>query len=102
MIRRAARIDANQPEIVRVLREAGATVQPLHTVGKGCPDLVVGYNGQNYLLEIKDPTAVNKAGKFRPSHRDRDHADWHVNWRGQVQIVWSAVEALQAIGVLRR
>jgi Holliday junction resolvase len=99
-MRRATRIDANQPEIVRALREAGATVQPLHAVGKGCPDLVVGYGGANFLLEVKDPGRIAKRGTVRPS--DEMHAEWHTKWRGQVQIVWDAVEALQAIGVLRR
>lgn len=44
----AKRTDGNQAEIVRALRSAGATVQTLHTVGKGCPDLVVGFRGNNY------------------------------------------------------
>jgi len=38
---KAARTDANQSEIVAGLRAIGATVQPLHAVGKGCPDLMV-------------------------------------------------------------
>ena len=39
----AARVDANQPEIVKALRGVGATVQHLHKVGQGCPDLMVGW-----------------------------------------------------------
>ena len=39
MPRRAPRIDANQPEIVKSFRKLGCTVQHLHMVGDGCPDL---------------------------------------------------------------
>lgn len=87
----AKRVDANQKEIVEVLRSAGATVQHLHTIGKGCPDLVVGYRGQNYMLEIKT-TPVG--WKLTP-----DESKWHRLWQGQVCVVGSIVEALQAIGL---
>ena len=36
-MRRAAKVDANQPEIVQALRKAGCFVQPLHTVGQASP-----------------------------------------------------------------
>ena len=48
------KVDSNQTRVVKALRELGATVQHLHAVGKGCPDLLVGYKGSNYLLEVKD------------------------------------------------
>lgn len=44
-MRRRAHTDRNQPAIVAALRGIGATVQPLHAVGQGCPDLLVGYRG---------------------------------------------------------
>jgi hypothetical protein len=93
MARRAAAVDANQPEVVKALRRVGATVQHLHTVGKGCPDILVGYQGQNFLLEIKD-------GNKPPSRRKLtdDEAAWHEAWRGEVWTVHSADEALYAIG----
>ena len=55
-MRRAARIDRNQPEIVEALRKLGASVQPLHTVHDSVPDLLIGYQGRNFLLEVKDGT----------------------------------------------
>lgn len=48
-----ARVDAAQPAIVDALRAAGATVTSLAPIGKGCPDLVVGYLGTTSLLEVK-------------------------------------------------
>ena len=56
------RIDDNQEGIVAALREAGATVQSTAAVGSGCPDLIVGYEGRNFLLEVKD-------GEKPPSRR---------------------------------
>lgn len=44
-MRRAPKIDRNQPEIVEALRKAGAFVQSLAGVADGCPDLLVGYGG---------------------------------------------------------
>ncbi|HJP47915.1 hypothetical protein [Acinetobacter venetianus] len=46
-MRRAAKIDANQTEIVKALRKFGASVQSLASTGKGCPDLLVGFRGMN-------------------------------------------------------
>lgn len=91
-MRRNARIDHNQTAIVRALRQAGCSVQPLHTVGRGVPDLLVGHNGRNFLLELKD-------GSKRPSERKltEDQQEWHRNWRGQVAVIESADEALRLI-----
>lgn len=92
---RAKRVDANQPEIVRALRQCGASVQPIHAVGKGVPDLLVGLQGRNVLLEIKD-------GSKPPSARQLtgDERDWHEAWRGQVVVVNSVDEALRAVGAI--
>jgi hypothetical protein len=96
-MRRAARVDANQPAIVEALRKVGATVQPLHTVGQGCPDLLVGYAGHNHVLELKD-------GSKPPSRRKltADELEWHDSWRGRVFVVHDISEALIAIGAQSR
>jgi hypothetical protein len=95
-MRRVAKTDANQKEIVKFLRMAGAVVQPLHAVGSGCPDLLVGFRGANHLLEVKD-------GKKPPSAQEltADQKEWHSAWRGQVAIVNSVDDALRAIGATR-
>lgn len=90
---RAAAVDANQPEIVAALRGVGATVQLLHKVGKGCPDLAVGWRGWNYFLEVKDGTKPPSARVLTD-----DQVEWHGGWKGQVAVVKSVDEALQAIG----
>ena len=90
---RAARIDANQPAIVAALRKAGCTVQHLHSVGKGCPDLLVGRAGVNYLLECKDGAKTPSEQRLTP-----DQVEWHGCWLGQVVVVNSVDAALQALG----
>jgi len=92
----AKRSDRNQAEIVAALRARGCSVQDLHTVGKGCPDIVVGYGlgralvRYNWLFEIKMPGA--KLTGSEP--------EWHAAWRGQVAVIHSAEEALRIMGVI--
>lgn len=88
---RAAKVDANQPEIVKALRAAGATVWHLHKEGSGCPDLLVGLWNENFLLEIKQAN-----GKVNALQKE-----WHDNWRGSVFVVRTVDEALDAIGVTK-
>lgn len=94
-MRRAARTDGNQDAIVAALRAVGASVQQLSTVGKGCPDLLVGFRGANHLLECKD-------GRKTPGNRPLtdDQETWIKAWRGAVQVVLSPDEALRAIGAM--
>lgn len=91
-MRYAARVDANQTQIVSALRAAGATVQSLSAVGQGCPDLLVGHHGTNILMELKD-------GKKPPSERKltSDQIVWHSEWKGVVFLVTSVDEALQLL-----
>lgn len=52
-MRRAARVDRNQPEIVKALRAAGAVVLITSQL-KNCFDILVFYRGSIYAVEIKD------------------------------------------------
>lgn len=94
-MRRAARVDANQTQIVSALKAAGASVQSLASVGQGCPDLLVGHRGVNILMEVKD-------GQKSPSERKltSDQIVWHSSWNGVVFLVTSVQEALQTLGVI--
>lgn len=91
-MRKAAKIDDNQKAIVNVLRQIGASVQSLAATGKGCPDLLVGYHGINYLMEIKDGDKVLSKQKLTI---DQEH--WHSLWRGTVHVVKSVDEALKIL-----
>ena len=95
-MRRIGASDGNQKEIVAALRAVGASVATCHAVGKGFPDLVVGYQGQNFMIEVKDPT--------QPKHRHEltdAQVVFHHDWRGQINKVFTAKEALITIGALR-
>jgi hypothetical protein len=92
-----ARIDANQPAIVAALRKIGASVLHLHTIGKGAPDLAVGYRGQNVLMELKDSAKPPSARKLTP-----DEEKFHAEWRGQVCVVESEQEAVEFILALNQ
>jgi hypothetical protein len=83
-MRRAAKVDRNQPDIIRALRDIGASVEPIHAVGGGVPDLLVGFRGRTLLMEVKseDGTLTD------------DQTRWHLSWRGQKAIVRNVDEAL--------
>ena len=53
------RVDNNQLEIIKAFQSMGATVLNLSAVGKGCPDLLIGYKNISVLVEVK-----SKTGKF--------------------------------------
>ena len=96
MPKHAARSDSNQQDIIDALRAAGASVFDTSRVGGGFPDLVVGFGGgigitaRTYLMEVK---TVN--GKL-----NKKQVKFHNEWRGQVDIVRSAEDALKVIGRL--
>ena len=91
-MRRAARVDENQSDIVAGLIYLGATVQLLHAVGQGCPDILVGWKGKNYLIEIKNPEKPKSDQKLTT-----DQVKWHKFWRGHKAIARTFEEALQII-----
>ena len=80
-MRRAAKVDANQGDMVAALRKLGFTVEPLHAVGGGVPDLMLGRGGRNYLVEVKDGSKPPSARKLTPAQ-----VDWHAAWRGSVHV----------------
>lgn len=90
---RAKKVDLNQMEIVATLRKIGATVQSLASVGNGCPDLLVGFRGINYLMEVKDGDKVPSAQELTPYQ-----VKWHIEWRGEVHIVRSIYDAFEVLG----
>jgi len=90
---RAAKIDVTQRAIVDALRKAGATVQHLHTVGDGCPDLAVGFRGVNYMIEVKPNVGSPSRRNLRPNQQE-----WHDGWKGQSAVASTPEAALIIIG----
>lgn len=95
VMRRAARVDDNQREIVEELRRAGCSVWSLAGVGKGFPDLAVGFRGRNLFLEVKDGSKPPCKRKLTP-----DEEAFHASWRGHVAVVESVEDALKIVGVM--
>lgn len=90
------KIDANQPDIVAALRKAGASVQHLHTLGKGCFDLLVGFRQRNFVIEIKNPAQPPSKRRLTP-----DEQVWAEGWQGQKAVISTIDEALMLIGAVR-
>lgn len=74
-MRRAARTDANQEQVVSALRAAGARVLSLAPVGAGVPDLLVGHRGRLLLLEVKDG-AKSPSRRRKTAAQERFFAEW--------------------------
>ena len=70
---RAKKTDLNQKDIVKALRDGGASVFLLHEVGKGCPDLLCGINNTTFLVEVKS----SPEAKFT-----KDQVAFMATWRG--------------------
>lgn len=91
-MRRAARTDDNQKEIVSTFRQLGCSVETTHTLGSGFPDIVVGCFGFNLLVEIKDGAKPPSKRKLTP-----DEERWHQLWTGQIDIVESSDDVLSLV-----
>jgi hypothetical protein len=87
------KIDGNQSRIVGTLRAAGATVTILAGCGlPGVPDLLIGYQGYNLLMEIKNKNGFNRLSPVQK--------DWINRWAGQVAVVYNEQEALNVLYTL--
>jgi hypothetical protein len=82
---------------VQALRAAGCSVQPLHSVGKGCPDLLCGVAGQNVLLEVKDGARPPSERRLTP-----DQKRWHADWKGRAHVVETIADALMVVDYYMR
>jgi hypothetical protein len=88
MPRTAAKVDANQPAIVKALRAIGATVLHTHQL-KNCFDILVGYRGRTFLMEIK----ATEKDKLTPGE-----AEFKASWRGSpYHIVYTPEQAIRII-----
>jgi hypothetical protein len=79
-----AKVDSNQPEIVKAFRNLGFSVFLTHTLGRGFPDIVAGKQGLNFLIEIKDGSLPPSKRKLTPAEQE-----FKDNWRGQYDIIES-------------
>ena len=85
-------MDANHKAISQALEQIGCTVQSLASVGGGCPDLLVGYHGHNYILEVKDGSKIPSKRKLTD-----DEAEWQERWTGNCVTVDSPQAAINYV-----
>ena len=86
----AKKVDKNQADVVKTLRDYGTDVHLLHMVGGGIPDLLVCYNDHTILMEVKD----GEDKKLTPQQ-----ITLFANWQGgplhRVNSVQDAIEVLK-------
>lgn len=87
--RYAKKRDGNEREIVTALEAVGCQVETLDRP----VDLLVGFRGQTFLLEVKDPAGRNRLQESQ----DAFLRDWN---GGKAGVVRSIDEALQFIGAM--
>lgn len=94
-MRRRAKVDDNQAQIVSEFRARGCFVQSLAAVGAGVPDLLVGKGGKWILVEIKDGSKCQSARQLTPKE-----AEWilAVRNRGPVHVVETPADVSKVLG----
>ena len=90
-MKQRARVDKNHKEIVECFRKLGCSVLSLSAQGKGCPDLLISYQMQLYLVEVKDT-----GGKLRESQKE-----FMRTWGSPVYVVRSNNEVVSLLNNLR-
>jgi Holliday junction resolvase len=87
---RRCKVDRNQKEIVEAFRKLGFSVAHTHMVGEGFVDIVIGKNGKNYLIEIKDGLLSESRKKLTTAEQK-----FHDEWRGQKAIIESVEDVIE-------
>lgn len=85
--RRNPKRDANEREIIDALKQIGCTVKQLSA--KGIPDLLVGFRGKNFLIEVKQPNGSLTS----------DQKEFHACWFGTIHVVTTVDEAIRIVSV---
>jgi len=79
------------------LRQIGATVNRINE--EDLPDLLVGFRGKNFLIEIKAPSGPRGGVSGRTLKPGQ--LKWAMEWRGQIDMARDLDEALRIIGAVR-
>ncbi len=89
LTRQAAKRDSNERPIIDALKAAGATVYQISE--NDLWDLIVGFRGDTYLVEVKQP------GKGLRPGQEETFKTWS---GGLIAIIHSVPEALQFVGAI--
>lgn len=91
-MRKKARVDANQKEVVQELRKLGISVLHTHQLGRGAPDLILGYRNDNFMIELKDGNKTKSQQKLTP-----DEVEFQAKWKGNYAVCNSLEQILSVI-----
>lgn len=94
---RARKIDKNQPGLVKQMRQVGMSVFVTSMVGNGFVDVVCGYRGMNFLIEIKDPAQPHSKRKLTP-----DEQIFHDNWKGSTHVVETIFDVMRILNEVNK
>lgn len=84
------RRDKNESGIVKALRDIpGLSVVVLSA--KDVPDLLIGYQGNNFLVEVKNKQGLNRL--------QEGQSEFLENWKGQVAVAHSLEDILDILGI---
>lgn len=89
MFRPKVNTDKNQQPIINKLRGYGASVYSTASIGRGFPDLCVGYMGRNYLMEVKNPERDGKLNERQEQFFER--------WKGSAHVVYYPEDAIKIL-----
>ena len=89
-MRRAAKIDANQNQVVKDLRKLGFSVAITSSIGSGFPDLVVANYHSTILVELKDGNKSQSRQKLTA-----DEVKFMDTWKGVAIVANSLDEILK-------
>ncbi len=96
-MRTKARIDANQPQLVKFIRAMGASFQHTHQI-PGALDGIIGYRGIDVRVEIKDPDKPPSKRKLTD-----DEVKTICDWRGrQPEIIETENDITRILGAIIR
>jgi Holliday junction resolvase len=97
MGRRAARIDANQPDLVNIMRGMGASVEITSGAHDGMTDLIVGFGGVTVLVEVKDGSRPPSERKFTPKQ-----VEFHSRFMGAITTIETVDQAIELMNLIRQ
>ena len=78
---RNAKVDRNQPEIVKAFRSIGWTVLIISQL-KNCADIIVSKNGRTIVVEIKDGEKTKSQQKLTEGE-----LKFMEKWQGEYKII---------------
>ena len=86
--RQAAKVDANQQDIVKKLKSAG------YTVAVGHDDILVGGGKRTLWVEIKTMDTFKKSGGIKAGEFKDSQINLLKTWKGDYMVAWTFEQIL--------